>query len=149
MGSRAAAPKGTMPCKTQGDFRLFVRSFVPPLASKLKFQPQGSNSSLKTQIPASRLKSQPQGSNPSLEAQISASKLESQPQGLNPHHEAQIPASRLKYQPQCSNLHTQMDGRMNYRKSPSVLQNIIPFRAAALLPITQNHQHTQQGSGYR
>ena len=28
MGSRAAAPKGTMSCRTQGDFRLFVRSLV-------------------------------------------------------------------------------------------------------------------------
>ena len=46
----AAAPKGAMSCRTQGDFRLFVhssvRACVPP-------------PSLETQIPASRLKSKP------------------------------------------------------------------------------------------
>ena len=42
-----------------------------------------------------------------------------------------------------------MDGRMDERKSPCVLQDIVPFGAAALLPITYNHQHMKQGNGYR
>ena len=150
----AAAPKGTMSCRTQGTFvRLSVCPFVPPhpkaqiLASRLKSQPRGSNPSLEAQIPALRLKSQPQGSNPSLKAQIPASRLKSQPFGSNPSHGAQIPASRLKSQPRGSNpsFESQIpalrlksahkDGQTNRRtnkqtikrKSPCVLQDIVPF----------------------
>ena len=53
----------------------------------------------------------------------------------------QITASRLKS--------AHKDGQTNERKSPCVLQDIVPFGAAALLPITYNHQHTKQGNGYR
>ena len=35
------------------------------------------------------------------------------------------------------------------QKYPCVLQDIVPFGAAALLTITYNHQHTKQGNGYR
>ena len=35
------------------------------------------------------------------------------------------------------------------QKSPCVLQDIIPFGAAALLTITFIHIHTKQGNGYR
>ena len=41
------------------------------------------------------------------------------------------------------------DAHRNKRKSPCVLQDIVPFGAAALLPITYNHKHTKQGNGYR
>ena len=36
----------------------------------------------------------------------------------------------------------QTNKRMNEQKSPCVLQDIVPFGAAALLPITYIHQHT-------
>ena len=35
------------------------------------------------------------------------------------------------------------------RKSPCVLQDFVPFGAAALLPLTQIHNHAKQGNGYR
>ena len=95
--------------------------------------------SFEDQIPALRLKSQPRGSNLSLKAQISASRLKSQPQG-------QIPATRLKSQPQGTN--PSLTNSI-WQKSPCVLQDIALFRAAALLTITYNHQHTKQGNGYR
>ena len=41
------------------------------------------------------------------------------------------------------------DGRMDERKSPYVLQDFVPFGAAALLPLTQIHNHSKQGNGYR
>ena len=62
----AAAPKGTKSCRTQGDFRSFVRACVPPLRPH--------TSSLKPHISPQRLKSQSQGLDISLEAQIPASK---------------------------------------------------------------------------
>ena len=47
----------------------------------------------------------------------------------------------------------QTDGRMDERtdeqKSPCVLQDFVPFRAAALLTLTQIHNHAHQGNGYR
>ena len=57
MVSRAAAPKGTKSCRTQGDFRSFVRSFVrtcvrPPLSGLIlalsgsKLAPSGLKSAL-------------------------------------------------------------------------------------------------------
>ena len=54
------------------------------LASRLKSQPQGSNLSLKVQIPTSSLTSQHQGSNPSILAQIPLVMLNSslEPQNL-------------------------------------------------------------------
>ena len=33
------------------------------------------------------------------------------------------------------------------QKSPCVLQDIVPFRAAALLTITYDNQHAKQGNG--
>ena len=42
-----------------------------------------------------------------------------------------------------------MDGQMDERKSPCVLQDFVPFGAAALLPLTQIHNHAKQGKGYR
>ena len=39
-------------------------------------------------------------------------------------------------------------GRTNKQKYPRVLQDIVPFGAAALLPITYNHQHMKQGNGF-
>ena len=42
-----------------------------------------------------------------------------------------------------------MDKRTDERKSPCVLQDFVPFGAAALLPLTQIHNHAQQGNGYR
>ena len=97
----AAAPKGTMSCRTQGDFRSFVRACVRTCVPPLE-----------TQISASRLKSQPQGSNPSLEG--SNPNLKSS----NPGLEAQIPASimhgrmnkRTKV-PLCSTGHRPLRGR--------------------------------------
>ena len=41
------------------------------------------------------------------------------------------------------------DGWMNERKSPCVLQDFIPFGAAALLPLSPIHNHAKQGNGYR
>ena len=32
---------------------------------------------------------------------------------------------------------------------PCVLQDIVPFGAAALLPLTPIHSHAEQGNGYR
>ena len=86
---------------------MFVRPFV-----RLSVPPH-----LEAQIPALRLKSQPQGSNPSLEARIPASSLKSQ-------LDAQI----------CT--HGWTNERTKEQKSPCVLQDIVPFRAAALLTIT-------------
>ena len=34
-------------------------------------------------------------------------------------------------------------------KVPCVLQDIVPFGAAALLPLTPIHNHSKQGNGYR
>ena len=42
-----------------------------------------------------------------------------------------------------------MDGRNDKRKSPCVLQDFVPFGAAALLPLTPFHNHAKQGNGYR
>ena len=42
-----------------------------------------------------------------------------------------------------------MDKRMDEQKSPCVLQDFVPFGAAALPPLTQIHNHAQQGNGYR
>ena len=84
-GFWAAAPKGTMSSRTQGDFRSFVylsvRSFVH------SFVPLGSNPSLKAQISASRLNYQAQipASRP-----IPALRLKFQPRGPNPSLDAQI-----------------------------------------------------------
>ena len=39
--------------------------------------------------------------------------------------------------------------RTHERKSPCVLQDFVPFGAAALLPLTQIHNHAKQGNGYR
>ena len=41
------------------------------------------------------------------------------------------------------------NGRTNERKSPCVLQDFVPFGAAALLPLTQIHDNAKQGNGYR
>ena len=45
-----------------------------------------------------------------------------------------------------------MDGRMDEQtdelKSPCVLQDFVPFGAAALLPLTGIHNHAKQGNGY-
>ena len=41
------------------------------------------------------------------------------------------------------------DGRNDERKSPCVLQDFVPFGAAALLPLTPFHNHAKQGNGYR
>ena len=39
--------------------------------------------------------------------------------------------------------------RQDERKSPCVLQDFVPFGAAALLPLTPIHIHSKQGNGYR
>ena len=39
-------------------------------------------------------------------------------------------------------------GRTN-ESSPCVLQDFVPFGAAALLPLSQIHNHAKQGNGYR
>ena len=41
------------------------------------------------------------------------------------------------------------NGRTDERKSPCVLQDFVPFGAAALLPLTPIHNHAMQGNGYR
>ena len=41
------------------------------------------------------------------------------------------------------------DRQTNERKSPCVLQDFVPFGAAALLPLTPIHNHAKQGNGYR
>ena len=38
---------------------------------------------------------------------------------------------------------------MDERKSLCVLQDFVPFGAAALLPFTQIYNHAKQGKGYR
>ena len=42
-----------------------------------------------------------------------------------------------------------MDGRMGEQKSPCVLQDFVPFGAAALLPLISIYNHAKQGNGYR
>ena len=42
-----------------------------------------------------------------------------------------------------------MDGRNDDQKSPCVLQDFVPFRATALLPLTLFHNYAKQGNGYR
>ena len=42
-----------------------------------------------------------------------------------------------------------MDGGTDEPKSPCVLQDFVPFGAAALLPLTPIHNHSKQGNGYR
>ena len=49
----------------------------------------------------------------------------------------QIPAFGHKSQPH----------KLNWAKVPHVLQDIVTFGAAALLPITYNHQHNQSPKG--
>ena len=39
--------------------------------------------------------------------------------------------------------------RQDEQNSPCVLQDIVPFGAAALLPFTPIHNHSKQGNGYR
>ena len=39
--------------------------------------------------------------------------------------------------------------RQEKQNSPCVLQDIVPFGAAALLPLTPIHNHSKQGNGYR
>ena len=41
------------------------------------------------------------------------------------------------------------DGRTDEQKSPCVLQDFVPFGAAALLPLTPIYNHAEQGNGYR
>ena len=41
------------------------------------------------------------------------------------------------------------DGQTDKRKSPCALQDFVPFGAAALLPLTEIHNHAKQGNGYR
>ena len=41
------------------------------------------------------------------------------------------------------------DREMDRQKSPCVLQDFVPFGAAALLPLTPIHNHLKQGNGYR
>ena len=41
------------------------------------------------------------------------------------------------------------DGRTDKQKSPCVLQDFVPFGAAALLPLTPIYNHAKQGNGYR
>ena len=38
---------------------------------------------------------------------------------------------------------------MDEQKSPCILQDYIPFRATALLPLTPIHNYAKQGNGYR
>ena len=40
-----------------------------------------------------------------------------------------------------------MDGRTDKQKSPCVLQDIVPFGAAALLPLTPFHNHASRATG--
>ena len=42
-----------------------------------------------------------------------------------------------------------MDRWTHERKSPCVLQDFVPFGAAALLPLIPIHNHAKQGNGYR
>ena len=42
-----------------------------------------------------------------------------------------------------------MDERTDERKSPCVLQDFVPFEAAALLPLTPIHNQVRQGNEYR
>ena len=41
------------------------------------------------------------------------------------------------------------DERNDEQKSPCVLQDFVPFRAAALLSLTPIHNPAKQGNGYR
>ena len=40
-----------------------------------------------------------------------------------------------------------MDGQTDKQKSPCVLQDFVPFRAAALLPLIPIYNHAKQGNG--
>ena len=42
----------------------------------------------------------------------------------------------------------QTDGWNDEQKSPCVVQDFVPFGAAALLPLTPIHNHAKQGNGY-
>ena len=97
-------------------------------------------------MPASRLKSQFAGSYPILKATTSARRLKSQPGGSYFSFEAQISPLKFISWPQDSKPSlTNSTGQ----KTLYVLRIIFPFRAAALLTITCNHQHTKQSNGYR
>ena len=60
---------------------------------------------------------------------------------------------RADFRPERPWRDAQMDGRtdgwMDEQKSPCVLQDFVPFGAAALLPLTLIHNHAKQGNGYR
>ena len=128
-GFWAAAPKGTKSCRTQGDFRLSVRPFVPSSVSPPLHQTsQASN-------PAS------QNSNPATQASNLASPPSIQPSDLKSALRPQI--CPLRPQTGWTN------GRTNKRKSPCVLQDFVPFGAAALLPLIPINNHAKQGNGYR
>ena len=43
----------------------------------------------------------------------------------------------------------QTNGRTDEQKSPCILQDFVPFGAAALLPLIPIHIHGKQGNGYR
>ena len=62
---------------------------------------------------------------------------------------------RVNFRPERTDFRPEMawgewtDGRIDERKSPCVLQDLVPFGAAVLLPPFPFHNHAKQGNGYR
>ena len=95
--SGAAAPKGTMSCRTQGDF---VHSSV----CVCRFEHRGWDLSLEAGIWTLRLGFEPRGWGLSLEARIWASRLEFRPQGWYLSLKAGIWALKLGFGPRGGDL---------------------------------------------
>ena len=154
-------PKCTKSCKTQGDFRscvrLFLRLFVhfPPTFYALNWASETSNPPSQTKNPPSQALNLPsQASNqPSLTPLISP--LRPQVGPLRPQISPlgpliSHPRPKVSYfWPQIGLIRPQIHPGTQERKSFFVPQDIVPFMAAALLPLTPIHNHGKQGNGYR
>ncbi|MEE3023188.1 MAG: hypothetical protein VX367_11410, partial [SAR324 cluster bacterium] len=79
---------------------------------------------------------------------------------LRPSHALRLPSQpeRANFRPERKDFRPEradsrperaLGRQKDERKSPCVLQDIVPFGAAALLPFTPIHNQAKQGNGYR
>ena len=82
-----------------------------------------------------------------LRADFKLEKPESEKANLRPER-ADFRSERADFRPERAWGGGRMDGRTDERKSPCVLQDFVPFGAAAL-PLIPIYNHAKQGNGYR
>ena len=162
----AVALKGTKSCRTQGDFCLsvcsFVRLLVPPGPLRPAICPlRPEIFPLRPEVCLLRpsfCPLRPGGTNRRTDGMTNESPpvfyRTSSPSGPLPKNQG-LRGQILGLRGQISGLRgpgggtdVRMNGRTDEQKSPCILQDFVPFGAAALLPLTPFHNHAKQGNGY-